>query len=88
MTSQTSSERLNRASNAILEQTSFLFGANAPFIEALYAQYLVNSDSVDPSWAAFFAELGQKGLTPAQVGRGPAWARDLLREACRAANRA
>ncbi len=67
---------MNRASNAILQETSFLFGANAAFIERLYAQYLVDPASVDPSWAAFFAELGQKGLTPAQVGRGPNWARD------------
>jgi 2-oxoglutarate dehydrogenase E1 component len=76
MTSQTSSERLNRASNAILQETSFLAGTNAAFIEALYAQYLASPDTVDPSWAAFFAELDQRSLTPAQVGRGPGWARD------------
>jgi len=79
MTSQ-SSNRLNRASNEILEATSFLFGANAPFIEALYARYLENPDAVDPSWAAYFAELGQSRLTPAQIGRGPSWTRDLKPE--------
>jgi len=79
MTSQ-SSDRLNRASNEILEATSFLFGANAPFIEALYARYLENPDAVDPSWAAYFAELGQSRLAPAQIGRGPSWARDLKPE--------
>ena len=76
MTSQSPPERLNRASNEILEATSFLFGANAAFIESLYAQYLQNPEAVDPSWAAYFAGLGQSGLTPAQVGRGPSWVRD------------
>ena len=76
MTSQNPPERLNRPSNQILEATSFLFGANAPFIESLYAQYLQNPDAVDPAWADYFAGLGQSGLTPAQVGRGPSWARD------------
>ena len=79
MTSQ-SSDRLNRVSNEILEATSFLFGANAPFVEALYARYLENPDSVEPSWAAYFAELGQSGLSPAQIGRGPSWARDVKPE--------
>ncbi len=59
-----------------MEATSFLFGANAAFIESLYAQYLQNPEAVDPSWAEYFAGLGQSGLTPAQVGRGPSWARD------------
>src|ERR1700722_9731035 len=76
MTSQSSSDRLNRASNEILEATSFLSGANAPFIEQLYAQYLANPDAVDPSWRAWFAELGQKELSPTQLGRGPEWKRD------------
>ncbi|MDE1938908.1 MAG: 2-oxoglutarate dehydrogenase E1 component [Alphaproteobacteria bacterium] len=80
MTKQSSAERLNRASNEILETTSFLYGSNAAYIEALYAQYLENPDSVDPTWASYFAELGQAGLTPAQTGRGPAWARDAKSE--------
>ena len=63
-----------------MRETSFLFGANAAFIEALYAQYLANPASVDPTWEAFFSELGQKGLTPTQVGRGPSWARDTKPE--------
>ena len=81
MTSQSSPERLNRASNAILEATSFLFGTNAPFVEALYAQYQENPSSVDPSWAAYFAELGHAALSPTQLGRGPSWARDMKYEA-------
>ena len=74
MTSQSPHDRLNRSSNDILEATSFLFGSNAPYIESLYTQFLAHPDSVDPSWAAFFAELGQPALTPAQTGGGPSWA--------------
>jgi 2-oxoglutarate dehydrogenase E1 component len=76
MTSQSSPDRIARPSNEILEATSFLYGTNAHFIEALYAQYLENPDSVEPSWRAWFTELGERGLNPTQLGRGPAWRRD------------
>ena len=64
------------ASNAVLEATSFLFGSNAGFIEALYRQYLENPDAVDASWRSFFAQLGEPDLEAAQLGRGPSWRRD------------
>ncbi len=64
------------ASNAVLDATSFLFGSNAAFIEALYRQYLENPDTVEPSWKSFFASLGEQELKAAQLGRGPAWRRD------------
>src|SRR5579864_3119565 len=76
MTSQSPADRLNRSSNALLEQTSFLFGTNAAFIESLYAQYLENPDAVEESWRAYFSSLSQPTLTPTQVGRGPDWRRD------------
>jgi 2-oxoglutarate dehydrogenase E1 component len=62
--------------NEVLDATSFLFGTNASFIEGLYAQYLSDSDSVDGTWRAFFDALGEKGLSPLQLGRGPSWRRD------------
>src|SRR4051812_48806730 len=62
--------------NEVLDATSFLFGTNAGFIEGLYAQYLENPDSVDGTWRAFFDALGEKGLSRAQLGGGPAWRRD------------
>src|SRR6185437_13495555 len=76
MTEQSPSDRVNRASNDIFEATSFLSGTNAQFLEALYAQYLANPASVDPEWQAYFGGLGEQGLTPTQLGRGPAWRRD------------
>ncbi|MFM8747808.1 MAG: 2-oxoglutarate dehydrogenase E1 component [Aestuariivirga sp.] len=53
------------------EQTSFLYGGNAQFIEQLYARYLENPASVDPHWRQFFAGL-EDGA--AQV-TGPSWQR-------------
>src|SRR3569833_3191341 len=76
MTELSRSDRLNRASNEILDATSFLSGTNAAFIEGLYAQYLESPDSVDAGWRAYFASLSEQGLTPTQLGRGHAWNRD------------
>jgi len=38
-------------------ETSYLFGANAPFIEELYEKYLENPDAIDPRWRGYFDEL-------------------------------
>jgi len=76
MTSQSPSDRVNRASNEILEATTFLSAANALFIEALYRRWLENPDAVDPSWRDYFAGLGEQALNATQLGRGPAWRRD------------
>ena len=37
--------------------STFLSGPNAPFIEELYAKYLEQPESIDPSWRKFFADL-------------------------------
>jgi 2-oxoglutarate dehydrogenase E1 component len=76
MTSQSPADRVNRASNEILDATSFLNGTNAAFIEQLYAQYQENPDAVDPSWRQWFAGLGENALSATQLGRGPEWKRD------------
>jgi 2-oxoglutarate dehydrogenase E1 component len=36
---------------------SYLFGANAPFIEALYDTYLRDPAAIEPRWRAYFDEL-------------------------------
>lgn len=59
-------------SNAVLDETSFLYGSNAGYIEELYERYLVNPDSVDASWAEVFESLSARGAAPA----GPSWARE------------
>ena len=56
------------------EQTSFLFGANAPFIEELHARYLADPSRVDAEWRTFFEALADdKGAVLAEV-RGASWA--------------
>jgi 2-oxoglutarate dehydrogenase E1 component len=40
-----------------LRGNSYLFGANAPFIEALYDRYLEDPASVEPRWRSYFDEL-------------------------------
>jgi 2-oxoglutarate dehydrogenase E1 component len=41
-------------------ENSYLYGANAAFIEELYARYVSNPASVDASWQRFFSSLGDK----------------------------
>ena len=76
MTEQSTSDRLNRASNEIFEATSFLNGTNAAYVEQLYAAWLADPNSVDEGWQSYFGQTGEQGLSPTQLGRGPAWKRD------------
>ncbi len=41
--------------------TSYLFGSNAPFIEALYEAWLQQPDSVAPEWRRWFDQIQQPG---------------------------
>src|ERR1700750_2604420 len=56
------------------EQTSFLFGANAPFIEELYARYLADPNAVDDEWRTFFGALGERKDSVLAEVRGASWA--------------
>ena len=62
---------LRGALNAALLDTSFLYGANAAFVEQQQARWAANPASVDASWAAFFAGLGE---APGAAD-GPSWQR-------------
>lgn len=57
------------------EQTSFLSGANAAFVEGLYARYAQDPTSVDAEWQAFFASLGDTKETVEQDAKGASWER-------------
>ena len=46
---------------------SYLFGANAPFIEALYDAYLKDPQSVEPRWRGYFNELQRLDDGPRDV---------------------
>ena len=57
--------------NEVFEQTSFLYGANAIFIEAQLERFLADPESVDESWRNFFASISKTDL---RLHR-PSWAR-------------
>ncbi|MBM3344727.1 MAG: 2-oxoglutarate dehydrogenase E1 component [Betaproteobacteria bacterium] len=50
-----------------LQGSSYLFGANAPFIEALYDAYLADPQSVEPRWRSYFDELQKLDDGPRDV---------------------
>lgn len=61
--------------NENFEQTSFLSGTNAAYVEELYAQYQENPESVDADWQTFFASLGDAPDAVLKSAQGASWAR-------------
>jgi 2-oxoglutarate dehydrogenase E1 component len=55
---------------AAFEESSFLYGGNAQFVEHLYHQYLTNPAAVDAHWRNFFDQF-EDGSKP----QGPSWQR-------------
>ena len=56
------------------DATSFLSRSNSVFVEQLYARYLKNPASVDPSWQAYFDELGDDVDDVTAALQGASWA--------------
>ena len=56
--------------------TSFLYGGNADYIDALYAAYQDDPQSVDPEWQAFFGSLKDDAGDIRKNARGASWAKD------------
>jgi 2-oxoglutarate dehydrogenase E1 component len=61
--------------NAAFALTSFLQGANASYIDALYDRYEHDPASVDADWRAFFDGLKDAPGDVAKAASGPSWAR-------------
>jgi 2-oxoglutarate dehydrogenase E1 component len=59
--------------NQALLQTSFLYGANSAYIEALQAQYEKDPLSVEPGWREFFDALGDDPASVVKTARGASW---------------
>ncbi len=57
------------------DELSFLSGPNAEFIADLYARYVTDPGSVDPSWREFFAELRDDSRTVLEEMQGASWGR-------------
>jgi 2-oxoglutarate dehydrogenase E1 component len=60
-------------SNAALLKTSFLDGANAAYIEDLYARFEKDPASVDAEWRDFFTSLGDDAEDIIDNARGASW---------------
>ena len=59
--------------NDVFLSTSFLDGANAAWIEDLYARYEADPNSVSPDWQSFFAALKDDPNAVFQNARGASW---------------
>ncbi|MBD0413961.1 2-oxoglutarate dehydrogenase E1 component [Oryzicola mucosus] len=55
--------------------TSFLYGGNADYIEALHAAYEDDPSSVDPEWRNFFDELKDDAGDVRKNAQGASWSR-------------
>jgi len=54
------------------EETSFLYGGNATFVEGLFERWAADPASVDPSWRVYFESLRE------QPRPTPEWARNTV----------
>ncbi|WP_321500065.1 2-oxoglutarate dehydrogenase E1 component [Breoghania sp.] len=61
--------------NEAFALTSFLYGANAAYIEDLYAQYQENPASLDVVWRDFFDKLKDEPADVVKQARGASWKR-------------
>jgi 2-oxoglutarate dehydrogenase E1 component len=59
--------------NETLLQTAFLYGANAGYIEDLYARYTKDPHSVDAQWQAFFGALKDESAIVTKNAEGASW---------------
>ncbi|GHF38113.1 2-oxoglutarate dehydrogenase E1 component [Seohaeicola zhoushanensis] len=66
---------MTEQNNAQFHASSFMQGANAEYLEQLYAQYAGDPNAVDAAWAEFFRALGDAELDVKAEAQGPSWAR-------------
>ncbi|MEM9707146.1 MAG: 2-oxoglutarate dehydrogenase E1 component [Pseudomonadota bacterium] len=65
----------DQSPNDQFHASSFLQGANAAYVEQLYARYADNPAAVDEAWQAFFKGLGDTEIDAKREAEGPSWAR-------------
>lgn len=61
--------------NEQFQITSFLDGANAAYIEQLYARYEEDPSSVSPEWQSFFKALSDNPEDVKKAAQGASWKR-------------
>ncbi|MFT6084234.1 MAG: 2-oxoglutarate dehydrogenase E1 component [Alphaproteobacteria bacterium] len=72
MSDQSKSKKTTH-SNIDLLNTAFLDGANASYIEAMYAEYVKNPNAVEKDLADFFKSLGDPANDVKQNAQGASW---------------
>ena len=58
------------------EASTFLSGGNAQYLEAQYARYAEDPNSVGPEWRDYFASLDDEAGVAAKNAEGPSWKRN------------
>ena len=61
--------------NQQLLQTSFLYGANSAYIEAMQAKYEKDPYSIEAGWREFFDALGDDPASVGKTAQGASWER-------------
>ncbi|MGV6850384.1 MAG: 2-oxoglutarate dehydrogenase E1 component [Marinibacterium sp.] len=65
----------DQSPNNQFRASSFMHGANAAYLEQLYAAFAADPNSVDAAWAEFFRALGDAEIDVKKEAQGPSWAR-------------
>src|SRR6056297_3507564 len=65
----------DQSPNDLFHASSFMQGANAEYLEQLYARYAGDPGAVDEAWAEFFRQLGDGEVDVKKEAAGPSWAR-------------
>ena len=65
----------DQSSNDLFHASSFMQGANAEYLEQMYALYANDPDAVDAAWQSFFKAMGDDDVVIKQEASGPSWAR-------------
>ncbi|MGC9370463.1 MAG: 2-oxoglutarate dehydrogenase E1 component [Paracoccaceae bacterium] len=65
----------DQSPNDQFHASSFLQGANAEYVEQLYARYANDPSTVDEAWQEFFRALGDTEVDVKKEASGPSWAR-------------
>jgi len=66
--------------NQVFAETSFLYGANAAFIEGLHEKWAADPASVTPEWRTFFDQLKDSAATVTASSAAGAWGRGAIVE--------
>ncbi len=70
------SGRQKTPENAAFDETSFLYGGNAQYLEQMQNRYVQNPNGVDARWRAYFDGLKDDPGAVSAEASGPSWARN------------